>query len=246
MPQKNAAFLIIGNEILSGRTTDKNLASLTHLLKEKGIPLKEVRIVRDTESAIVHAVNALREKFDYVFTSGGIGPTHDDITSACIAKAFQQPLIEHEQAVKILQHFYLERQLEFTPERRRMSRAPQKATIITSDFPGAPAFYIENVFVLAGVPAIFSLMAKAACQLLPQQTITHSQSIKVLCGESQFSEMLRTTATKFSSVEIGSYPRDENGVYSCHVVFSSTDTKALDTAKNYFTQTLTQQKLPYE
>ncbi len=246
MTQKTAAFLIIGNEILSGRTVEKNLESLTKLVGEKGIPIKEVRIIRDEEQAIILAVNALRQQYDYVFTSGGIGPTHDDITSASIAKAVKQPLIENAQAIAILERFYAERQLKFTPSRRRMARTAKNASIIISDFPGAPAFFIDNIFVLAGVPNIFTMMATAACKLLPQQALLHSQTIKVQSGESLFSDDLSIIDKQFPTVEIGSYPRDDNGTFYCHIVFSGTNQAAIDSAKNYFTKQLTQLQIQYE
>ena len=151
-----AALVIIGNEVLSGRTRDANTAYLATRLNELGVRLMEVRVVRDAHAAIADAVNALRASFDYVFTTGGIGPTHDDITAEAVARAFGLPLIEHPEAVARLERHYAPG--EFTPARRRMTRTPEGATLIDNPVSAAPGFQIGNVFVMAGVPRIMQGM----------------------------------------------------------------------------------------
>ena len=152
MPQKSAAILVIGDEILSGRTRDANLHFLAGWLTERGVALKEARVVGDEEAAIVAALNALRTEYDYVFTSGGIGPTHDDITADAVSAAFGVPCVEHPQAIKLIEAWYAARGEEATPARRRMARMPQGAELIRNPVTGAPGVRIENVFVMAGVP----------------------------------------------------------------------------------------------
>lgn len=217
-----AAFLIIGNEILSGRTVEKNLPVLAGILRQKGIAIKEVRVVRDEEPAIVEALAVLKKQYDYVFTSGGIGPTHDDITSATVAKTFNLPLVENTDAVRLLKEFYQTRAVEFTSARRRMALMPQGANIINSDFPGAPGFCIDNVFVLAGVPSIFKLMAVAVGKQLPQGDVPVTLSITLYAGETSFSDCLAQVAQQFSEVEIGSYPYSKGEKLMCNITLTGT------------------------
>lgn len=223
-------FLIIGNEILSGQTREKNLALLATLLKPQGLRVAEVRVVRDEEAEIIAAVNALRARYDYVFTSGGIGPTHDDITAASIAAAFGEPLVENERAVEILQSYFDGRGLELTAARRRMANMPQSAVVVESKFPGAPGFRVGNVFVCAGVPDIFELMAAAALKFLPQQAAIITHSVLVQAGESHFADGLAAIAQKASDVEIGSYPKPQH----CQITFSGTDGEQVSQARCEF------------
>ena len=218
--QRTAAFLIIGDEILSGRTHEKNLPVLAERLGRRGIALCEARTVGDERAAIVGALNALRQAYDYVFTSGGIGSTHDDITSESVAVAFGQACVENAAAVAKLGEFYALHNMPFTPARRRMALMPAEAVVVESDFPGAPAFRVGNVFVCAGVPRIFDLMATAAVAQLPQGEVKRQRVLRIACGESFFSDALREVAGRFSEIDMGSYPREsEDGPY-CHVVFS--------------------------
>ena len=246
MKAKTVAFLIIGNEILSGRTAEKNLPVLTALLADRGLRLREARVVADVEADIVAAVNALRGVYDYVFTSGGIGPTHDDITTDSIAAAFSLPVHEDPQAVQKLAAYYEVRQLPFTLSRHRMARMPQTAVMIDSEFPGAPAYQIGNVFVCAGVPAIFKVMAAAAINLLPRGETRESVSLRVMCGESVFANALAQTAQQYPMLEIGSYPRDDDGVFNCHVVFSGVSGEKLRQACAEFVRYLTAEKITYK
>ena len=242
----SVALLIIGNEILSGRTHEKNLAELSVLLIERGLRLCEARIVADVKSDIVSALNALRQRYDYVFTSGGIGPTHDDITTDAVAAAFSVRVVENSQAAEKLAAFYRERSLPFTPSRRRMACFPESAEMLESEFPGAPAYQLENVIVCAGVPAIFRLMAKAAVERLPQAAVWQSSSLVVLCGESIFAATLADIAATFLELEIGSYPRDEGGILKCQVVFSGDSIPVIDQAKAAFIEYLRCENLPFE
>lgn len=246
MSELSAAFLVIGNEILSGRTAEKNLPTLTALLNAHGLRLREARVVADVTADIVAAVNALRATHDYVFTSGGIGPTHDDITTDAIAAAFALPVHEDPPAAAKLAAFYRERDIPFTASRRRMARMPKTATMINSDFPGAPAYRIGNVFVCAGVPAIFKMMAEAAVQSLPRGQPRLSSALLLRCGESVFADALAQTAANHPAVEIGSYPRDDNGVFSCHVVFSGGDEEKLQQAREEFLRYVKTEKIDFQ
>ena len=161
-----AAALAIGDELLSGRTRDKNIGHLANALTQQGIELKEVRIVSDDEAAIVEALNALRAKYTYVFTSGGIGPTHDDITADAIAKAFGVAIDHDPRAMAILEQHYDEIGLEFTTARKRMARIPEGADLIQNNVSKAPGFQIGNVFVMAGVPSVFQAMLESVLSTL--------------------------------------------------------------------------------
>ncbi|MCH9704863.1 MAG: hypothetical protein K0U15_01885, partial [Proteobacteria bacterium] len=246
MESFTAGFLIIGNEILSGRTIEKNLPVLTHMLNARGWRLAEVRVVPDVEAEIVAALNALRSRYAQVFTSGGIGPTHDDITTDSVAAAFELPVIEHADAVAILAEFYQARDLSFTNSRRRMTRTPVGAEVLTSDFPGAPAYRIDNVVVCAGVPSIFNLMATAAVAMLPLGVVRQSQALSVRCGESVFADYLSQVSAAFADVEIGSYPREENNAYVCQVVFTASIAERRNAAQQMFCDYLLSAKLPFE
>lgn len=245
MQAVRVSFLIIGNEILSGRTMEKNLSVLAGLLNAHGLRLSEARVVRDEMTAIVTAVNALRAAFDYVFTSGGIGPTHDDITTDAIAEAFAVPVIENEAAVEKLSAFYISRGLPFTAARRRMARTPSGARIVPSAFPGAPAYRLDNVIVCAGVPAIFNMMATAAVAELPAAPVCRSSMIEVRSGETTFSEALAALAAAHPAVEIGCYPREDEDGFYCHIIFSAVDGGTIARAYTEFTDWLRAQALEY-
>ena len=161
MPQPSAAILAIGDELLSGRTRDANINYLATWLTERGVALREARIVSDDEAAIVDALNTLRAQFDYVFTSGGIGPTHDDITADSVAAAFGVACVENPDALALMENYYAARGEDLTPARRRMARMPEGAQLIRNSVSGAPGVAIENVFVMAGVPRIFRAMLDA-------------------------------------------------------------------------------------
>lgn len=199
-----AAVLIIGDEILSGRTQDSNLAMIARFLAPLGIDLKEARVVPDLEIEIVAAVNALRRRYTYVFTTGGIGPTHDDITADAIGAAFGLPLEYDETAMEILAARY--RPGEFNERRRRMARMPKGATIVRNRISAAPGFQIENVFVLAGVPKIMEVMLEDVRPRLRQAIPVISRSLKVPLPEGQIADGLAAIQNVHPDLRIGSYP----------------------------------------
>lgn len=199
-----AAMLIIGDEILSGRTQDKNLAWLAEFLARLGIQLAEVRIVPDVQAKIVEAVNALRREYDYLFTTGGIGPTPDDITSESIAAAFDLPYEFHADARKILEHFY---QDQINDARLRMAKMPRGAKLIDNPISHAPGFYVENVFVMAGVPKIMQAMMMDLENVLSRGKVRHSLSFATHLREGVISETLVAAMNNFPNVSFGSYPK---------------------------------------
>jgi len=209
MSEKTAAILAIGDELLSGRTRDANINHLASWLTERAIALKEARIVADDERAIVDALNALRARYDYVFTSGGIGPTHDDITYEAVAKAFGGRVIEHPQAIALIRAWYEAKGEEVTPARRRMALMPDGAELIPNPVTGAPGVRIDNVFVMAGVPSIFKGMLNAIDTALERGTFIHARAVTALgLPESRLAEQLSAIQTALKGVALGSYPID--------------------------------------
>lgn len=216
-----ACLIIIGNEILSGRTQDKNLSHMAIVLNERGIGLREARVVPDIEDEIIAAVNACRAKYTYVFTTGGIGPTHDDITSASIAKAFGVAIHRHPEAERILRAHYTEDQIN--EARLKMADVPVGATLIDNPVSSAPGYRIENVFVFAGVPRIMHAMLDAVKYTLTEGTPVQMLSITCSLGEGALAAGLTEIQGRFSQVEIGSYPYFKQGVLSTTLVMRSTD-----------------------
>ncbi len=216
-----ACLIIIGNEILSGRTQDSNLSFLGEKLNEIGIRMEEARVVPDIPERIMHTVNEVRSSFDYVFTTGGIGPTHDDITSQCVANAFDVPLILHPDAHKAMLSFYGEEQL--TEARLRMAHVPQGATLIENDISIAPGYQIENVFVLAGVPKIMqSMFSKLASGLTGGKPMI-SRTLTSHAKEGEIAKDLGDIQKKYPDVDIGSYPFMGRGGTGVRIVMRSTD-----------------------
>jgi len=209
MPQKSAAILAIGDELLSGRTRDANIYHLAGWLTERGVDLKEARIVTDDETAIVRALNSMRAKFDYVFTSGGIGPTHDDITADAVAAAFGVPVVENPDAIALIKKWYDKQGQEVTPARARMARMPAGAKLILNKVTGAPGVRIDNVFVMAGVPAIFQGMLNAIEVEIERGALIHSKAVTAAnLPESKLADQLREIQNALKGVSIGSYPID--------------------------------------
>lgn len=209
MPQKTAAILVIGDEILSGRTRDSNLHHLAGWLAERGVALKEARVVGDIEADIVSALNALRDGCDYVFTSGGIGPTHDDITYDAVAKAFGVPCAPQPDAVNLIKAYYQARGEEATPARLSMALMPQGAELIPNPVSGAPGVKMKNVFVMAGVPSIFRGMLAAVESAIERGSIVHSRAATAEnLPESRIADQLRAIQGAVKGVAIGSYPID--------------------------------------
>jgi molybdenum cofactor synthesis domain-containing protein len=212
---KTAAILAIGDELLSGRTRDANMHYLAGWLGERAIQLKEARVVADDETAIVEALDALRARYDYVFTSGGIGPTHDDITYEAVARAFGRKVTEHAEAIRLIGAWYAAKGEELTASRRRMARMPEGAELVLNPVTGAPGVRLDNVFVMAGVPSIFKAMLTAIEPLLVRGVMIHARAVTAMrLPESRIAEQLRTIQDALKGVSIGSYPidGDEKGV----------------------------------
>ncbi len=224
-----AALLVIGDEILSGRTKDKNIGFAAGHCTEIGIRLREVRIVADDETAIIAAVNALRIAYTYVFTTGGIGPTHDDITADSIARAFGVSIDVDPRAVALMRERYAETDL--TPTRLRMARIPAGAALIENSVSKAPGFMIGNVIVMAGVPAIMQAMLLAVSPRLKTGAKLLSESIRVDAPEGRVAVPLAECQRAFPGVAMGSYPFFEEGRYGTHLVLRSTDAALLAQAK---------------
>ena len=207
--QKSAAILAIGDELLSGRTRDANMHYLAGWLTERGVNLKEARVVGDDLGDIAGALNALRAKYDYVFTSGGIGPTHDDITVDAIAQAFGVPVIEHPKAAAMIRSYYEARDVEITPARLRMARTPEGAELIENPVSGAPGVKVDNVFVMAGVPRIFQAMLHAIEAAIERGPAIHSRAATAKgLPESKLADQLRDIQSALKGVTLGSYPID--------------------------------------
>ena len=210
-----AAVLIIGNEILSGRTQDTNLAYLAKKLNEYGIQIREARVVPDIEAEIIEAVNKLRVKVDYVFTTGGIGPTHDDITADCIAKAFGVPLLINEEIAEILRR--REVPADIMEMRMRMARVPQGGGLIRNPF-GPHGFYIENVYVMAGIPQVMQAMIGSLDGLLKRGESIESRSVNAYLPESHVARRLGEIQNKYPQIDLGSYPFHRNDRYGTTLV----------------------------
>lgn len=225
-----AAILVIGNEILSGRTKDQNIGAIAEKLTSLGIDLREVRIVADDEEAIVEALNALRAQVSYVFTTGGIGPTHDDITADAVAKAFGVGIDVDPHARSLMQAYYDSRGLELTPARLRMARVPAGARLILNEVSAAPGFMIGNVIVMAGVPSIMRVMLDDAVRHLRRGKRIESRSVLVLHPESEIAELLRDHAAHYPDVGMGSYPKTVDGRWMAELVLRSADDDRLGLA----------------
>jgi molybdenum cofactor synthesis domain-containing protein len=224
MPQPEAhtaAILLIGDEILSGRTQDLNLAYISKKLNEVGVQVREARVVPDIEGEIVQAVNALRARYAYVFTTGGIGPTHDDITADSIAAAFDLPCDYHPDAYAMMEANYPPG--EFTEARKRMARTPVGASLIPNPVSKAPGFRVENVFVMAGIPRVMHVMLDGALPLLEGGRPVLSRSIGVHMPEGRFGTALGQVQARFPDVGIGSYPFMREGRYGASLVMRSED-----------------------
>ncbi len=230
MPNPTAAILVIGDEILSGRTRDSNMHYLSGKLTEAGIDLQEARVVSDSKDAIIAAVNALRGSYDHVFTSGGIGPTHDDITAESIAAAFGLGISIRQDAYDLLKAHYDARGQDFNDARQRMARIPDTATLIDNPVSTAPGFSLENVHVMAGVPAVFEAMVASVLPTLTGGSPLLSQNLRVDTGEGELAEALSALADEFSDLSIGSYPFIQNGVYGSNIVVRGTDGPRVDAA----------------
>jgi molybdenum cofactor synthesis domain-containing protein len=237
-PSPIACLLIIGNEILSGRTQDKNLAWLAAQLNIIGIRLGEVRVIPDVEQTIVDVVNECRAKFTYVFTTGGIGPTHDDITTACIAKAFGVPVIMHPEAERRLLAYYKPEQVNAA--RMKMAQTPDGASLIDNPVSIAPGFNMENVYVMAGVPNIMQAMFDSIKHQLRGGASMHSKTVSAFITEGTIAERLGAIQSRHPDVEIGSYPFVRDGKLGTSLVSRATDLAALNAAHDEIRRLLLQ------
>lgn len=222
-----AALLVIGDEILSGRTQDKNVAQVATWLNVQGIRLAEVRVVADDMAAIIEAVNALRARNDYLFTTGGIGPTHDDITVDAVAEAFGVGVVIHPEARAILERYY-EPRGGLNEARLRMARVPDGAQLIPNRMSGAPGIQIGNVYLMAGVPSITAGMLDALTGTLEGGLPVLSQTIGSWVQESEVADLLRTTEQAHEGSAIGSYPFFREGRIGANFVVRSTDAEVLE------------------
>ena len=221
-----AAVLIIGDEILSGRTADVNLNAIAKLLVSIGVDLKEARVVADEMDDIVAAVNALRTRYDYVFTTGGIGPTHDDITADAIAQAFGVPLYEHPEIIALLQ---ARPGLELNAARRRMARVPEGGTLVRNPVNGPPGFQIGNVFVMAGVPSIMRGMLQDIPHRLRTSAVVISRTLRIDgSGEGVIAAPLEAVAKAHPALSLGSYPFFSAEGYGANLVLRGRDAAELD------------------
>ena len=221
-----AAIIIIGNEVLSGRTKDLNTSTLSIWLNSIGIVVKEVRVIQDIEKKIISTVNELRNKFDYVFTTGGIGPTHDDITAESVSKAFNLEYGIHREAFSILERYY--ERGEFNKGRQKMSMMPTTAKLILNPSSGAPGFYIENVFCLPGVPSILKAMIGGLSNVLVGGDPILSKTINLKTYESEIAKSLTNIQNNNKDVEIGSYPFFRQGKLGVSIVIRSVNQNKLD------------------
>jgi molybdenum cofactor synthesis domain-containing protein len=226
-----AAMIVIGDEILSGRTKDRNIGHLANIMTAVGVDLKEVRIVPDEEDEIVAAVNALRHRYDYVFTTGGIGPTHDDITADSVAKAFGVPCDYDGKAMALLTASYAARNIEFNDARKRMARMPVGATHIDNPVSVAPGFKIGNVHVMAGVPSIFQAMLDNVVPTLKTGAKLLSATISCPHGEGIVAGPLAEIQKAHPDTIIGSYPKYLDGKFSTDLVVRARTREALDAAR---------------
>lgn len=230
MTNPTAAMLVIGDEILSGRTRDANMHHLAGQLTEAGIDLTEVRIVSDDAPAIVAAVMALSDAYTHVFTSGGIGPTHDDITADCIAAAFGASIDVRADAAALLQAHYDSKGQEFNTARQRMARIPDGATLIDNPVSIAPGFTLQNVNVMAGVPSVFQAMVASILPTLSGGEQLLSRSLRVVRGEGDIAGPLGEFAARHPSLSVGSYPFQTDGIYGANLVVRGKDAALLDAA----------------
>ncbi len=230
MPNPTAAMLVIGDEILSGRTRDSNMYYLAGELTKVGIDLCEVRVVSDDRDAIIAAVQALSAAYANVFTSGGIGPTHDDITAECIATAFDTPIGIRADARAILQAHYDRSGTVLNEARLRMARIPDGAALIDNPVSAAPGFSIRNVHVMAGVPSVFQAMVASVLPGLTGGVPLLSQTWRIERGEGDIAGPLTALAQDYPALQIGSYPFQQNGIYGANIVIRGHDAGLIDAA----------------
>ena len=236
-----AAIIIIGNEVLSGRTKDINTSTIATWLNTLGIEVKEVRVIPDDKKKIIDTLNELRKKFNYIFTTGGIGPTHDDITAESISDAFGIEYGFHKEAFSILENYY--KPGEFTQGRQKMAKMPTTAKLITNPSSGAPGFYVENVFCLPGVPSILKAMLGGIQNKIAGGEPILSHTINLRTVESEIAKSLSDVQNKNSDVEIGSYPFFRAGKLGVSLVLRGTDQNKIDTCNSEILKFVEEKKI---
>lgn len=239
----SAAILVIGDEILSGRTKDRNIGTITEHLTGIGIDCCEVRVVADRHEAIVEALNALRSRYDYVMTTGGIGPTHDDITADAVAAAFGVPLVVHEEALALIAAHAERRGVPMTETRARMARIPLGGSLVRNAVSAAPGFVIGNVVVMAGVPAIMETMLADVTPQLRKGRPMLSRSIDIGRPEGDVAEILATHQRRHPEVSMGSYPNFRDGKPQVQLVLRARDAAHLETVTQELRDEITRQGL---
>ncbi len=222
----SACVVVIGNEILSGRTQDVNLQHIAVELGKQGIQVRHARVVPDVEDVIVDTINEVRQQYDYVFTTGGIGPTHDDITADCIARAFGVELVIHPDIAAILQRNPAEP--DVMASRMRMARVPANATLIDNPTGGPQGFRVENVFVMAGIPRVMQAMLSTVVPELTPGAVVQARSVTAFLGESQIADALREIQDANPDVDLGSYPFVRDNRYGTSLVVRGTDADRVD------------------
>ncbi|NEK21801.1 competence/damage-inducible protein A [Sulfitobacter sp. JBTF-M27] len=230
MSNPTAAMIVIGDEILSGRTRDSNMHYLAGQLTEAGIDLKEVRVVGDERGTIIAAVQAMSQAYDYVFTSGGIGPTHDDITADCIAASFDASIDVRDDARAILAEHYAKSGTELNTARLRMARIPEGADLIDNPVSAAPGFRLENVHVMAGVPSVFQAMVASVLPTLTGGAPLISKTLRIERGEGDIAGPLGALAEEYPLLSMGSYPFQKDGKYGAHIVIRGNVEEDIDAA----------------
>ena len=237
----NAAIVVIGNEILSGRTQDINVMNISNWLNDLGVKLEEVRIIPDVEKIIINTVNEVRKKFKYVFTTGGIGPTHDDITASSISKAFKTSYGYHKEAYQILENYYGKE--KFNLGRKKMAKMPIKSSLILNPSSGAPGFIVENVYSLPGVPSILKSMLGGLRNDIKGGKKIISRTITMQTVESEIAKSLKNIQKKFKDLEIGSYPFFRLGRVGVSLVLRSTERKKIDICGRKIIQLANEKKI---
>ena len=237
----SAVIVIIGNEILSGRTQDINVSFLAKWLNDLGVSVEEVRIIEDKEVSIVKTIKEVKDNFKYVFTTGGIGPTHDDITSKSVAKAFNLSCGYHKEAYNILEKYY--EPGEFNEGRKKMAKIPDQAVLIYNPSSGAPGFIIENVFCLPGVPSILKSMVEGLKNKIIGGKKILSKTIRVNTVESEIAKSLEGVQNKFKNIEIGSYPFFRLGKVGVAIVMRSTEPKQIEDCVKQIQSFIKQKKI---
>ena len=237
----NASIIIIGNEILSGRTQDTNTGSLAIWLNSLGVKVLEVRVIPDVEKTIIETINTLRKKYNYVFTTGGIGPTHDDITAQSVSKAFGKKYEIHKEAFKILEAYY--KPGEFNEGRQKMVWMPKDSSLIINPTSGAPGFFIENVFCLPGVPSILKSMLGGLKDKIIGGEPVISQTISLRTVESEIAKSLTKVQNNNKDVEIGSYPFFQAGKLGVSIVLRSESQSRIDSCNNEILEFIKKKKI---